>query len=216
MGPLITIETVPISIEYVEQPTTRLPGIQSAKLEITREKEHTSVKSNPVKIKMDSFQKADFRSDIYTATADFDNGNLNMEVNFADSRVAVADKFNQAGRNMGSILNAMPMTKKHTLPIKENYQPSVNYTDSSFEDIADISDNMRAGALKIHFDLSSLHDLQNGNDSTRFLPPDLKLEISQLPDVIVKYVGGPIYFPRSADPNYEPPLSDTSDLNTTI
>ena len=216
MGPLITIETVPISIEYVEQPSARIPTIKSAKLEITREKEHTSVKSNPVKIKMDSFQKADFRSDIYTATADFDNGNLNMEVSFTDSRVAVADKFNQAGRNMGSILNAMTMTRKHALPINENYQSNVNYTDSSFEDIADISDNMRAGALKIHFDLSALRDLGNDNASTRFIPPDLKLEISQLPDVIVKYVGGPIYFPRSSDPNYEPPVTDTSNLNTAI
>ncbi len=216
MGPLITIETVPISIEYVEQPSARIPTIKSAKLEITREKQHTSVKSNPVKIKMDSFEKADFRSSTYTATANFNNGNLNMEVSFTDSRVAVADKFNQAGRNMGSILNAMPMTKKHTLPIKENYQPSVNYTTSSFEDIADISDNMRAGALKIHFDLSALRDLGNDNASTRFIPPDLKLEISQLPDVIVKYVGGPIYFPRSSDPNYEPPVTDTSNLNTAI
>lgn len=216
MGPLITIETVPISIEYVEQPSARIPTIKSAKLEITREKQHTSVKSNPVKIKMDSFQKADFRSDIYTATADFDNGNLNMEVNFADSRVAVADKFNQAGRNMGSILNAMTMTRKHALPINENYQSNVNYTDPSFEDIADISDNMRAGALKIHFDLSALRDLGNDNASTRFIPPDLKLEISQFPDVIVKYVGGPIYFPRSSDPNYEPPVTDTSNLNTAI
>lgn len=216
MGPLITIETVPISIEYVEQPSARIPTIKSAKLEITREKQHTSVKSNPVKIKMDSFEKADFRSSTYTATANFNNGNLNMEVSFTDSRVAVADKFNQAGRNMGSILNAMPMTKKHTLPIKENYQPSVNYTTSGFEDIADMSNDLRAGALKIHFDLSSLHDLQNNNDSTSFVPPDLKLEVSQLPDVIVKYVGGPIYFPRSSDPNYEPPVTDTSNLNTAI
>jgi len=26
-----------------------------------------------------------------------------------------------------------------------------------------------------------------------------------MPKVVIKYVGGPIYIPRSADPNYEPP-----------
>jgi hypothetical protein len=37
----------------------------------------------------------------------------------------------------------------------------------------------------------------------------LEFEITEYPKVIIKYVGGPIYFPRSADPNYEPPASDT-------
>jgi hypothetical protein len=34
--------------------------------------------------------------------------------------------------------------------------------------------------------------------------PDIELKITQRPQVIIKYVGGPIYVPRSADPNYEP------------
>ncbi len=34
--------------------------------------------------------------------------------------------------------------------------------------------------------------------------PDFKIEILENPEVIIKYVGGPIYIPKSADPNYDP------------
>lgn len=33
--------------------------------------------------------------------------------------------------------------------------------------------------------------------------PDFKIEILEKPEVIIKYVGGPIYIPRSADPDYD-------------
>ena len=32
----------------------------------------------------------------------------------------------------------------------------------------------------------------------------LELLSTQRPDVVIKYVGGPIYVPPSSDPNYEP------------
>jgi hypothetical protein len=43
------------------------------------------------------------------------------------------------------------------------------------------------------------------NLDTSFLPPDLELKVVEMPKVIIKYVGGPLYIPRSADPNYIPP-----------
>jgi hypothetical protein len=43
------------------------------------------------------------------------------------------------------------------------------------------------------------------NIDTSFLPPDLELKVVEMPKVIIKYVGGPLYIPRSADPNYVPP-----------
>jgi len=37
-----------------------------------------------------------------------------------------------------------------------------------------------------------------------FTPGDIELIVEQKPKVTIKYVGKPIYVPRSADPNYEP------------
>ena len=37
-----------------------------------------------------------------------------------------------------------------------------------------------------------------------FTPGDIQIEVTQQPDVIIKYVGGPLYVPPSSDPNYTP------------
>ena len=37
-----------------------------------------------------------------------------------------------------------------------------------------------------------------------FTPGDIEFTMTQRPEVIIKYIGGPIYVPPSSDPNYEP------------
>ena len=37
-----------------------------------------------------------------------------------------------------------------------------------------------------------------------FRSGDIELTVTQRPEVIIKYIGGPIYVPPSSDPNYEP------------
>ena len=39
-----------------------------------------------------------------------------------------------------------------------------------------------------------------------FVPGSIEFIITQMPELDIEYMGDPIYFPRSADPNYEPPL----------
>jgi hypothetical protein len=38
-----------------------------------------------------------------------------------------------------------------------------------------------------------------------FVPGKIEIDIKQYPRLEIEYTGGPIYFPRSADPNYVPP-----------
>jgi hypothetical protein len=68
--------------------------------------------------------------------------------------------------------------------------------------------------LKIDFDMAKLSETQsaaqNAKTQTDFIPPDLEMEIVEYPKVIIKYIGGPIYFPRSSDPNYEPPVTQAN------
>jgi hypothetical protein len=39
----------------------------------------------------------------------------------------------------------------------------------------------------------------------KFVPRSVEVVINQLPGVEIEYIGSPLYFPRSADPNYVPP-----------
>ena len=184
MKPLITIETVPISIEYVEKKTTHTSS-QSASLRISHQDNRMTIQSNPIDIPMDSFRPnatADWHNLSYTATAEYsDDGNLSMNIQVGKYEKG-SFRFEKVGRDIDNIMSLMP-------------QLSSKSSDYGFDN------------LQIHFDMSRLAGSLPNTDhlDTSFLPPDLELKVVERPKVIIKYIGGPIYIPPSADPNYVEP-----------
>ncbi|HWQ77239.1 MAG TPA: hypothetical protein VN381_00335 [Anaerovoracaceae bacterium] len=187
MKPLITIESVPISIEYVEKEprrSSRVSSGQTAQLRISQQTNRVSIQSNPISISLkDTFEQssvADWSNLSYTATAQYSNdGKLSLNVQFGSNDPADY-QFQQFHRGIDHIIDSMPKS-----------------SDSAF----------RFESMQINFDISNLPAGMPPieNLDTDFLPPDLELKVVEWPKVIVKYVGGPIYIPPSADPNYIPP-----------
>ncbi len=183
MQQLITIETVPISIRYVRvEPES---NNEEGASKLNKSKPHdTAPKPGPTPVKADTFVQsgpAGIYNHTYTATAHYaENGNVQLKVRMEDSE-ANAQVFRHFGRDIqnmiGHILN------KDSSPIE-------------FQ------------GVQLNFDFSQLQNVTpgSGNTGNSFTPPDFEVEILERPKVIIKYVGGPIYIPRSADPNYEPPL----------
>ena len=61
------------------------------------------------------------------------------------------------------------------------------------------------GEMSIRYEMDKLSfDWRMEQMSFTFVPGDIEFTMTQRPDVIVKYVGGPLYVPPSADPDYEP------------
>jgi len=183
MKPLITIETVPISIEYVEKTQTHKSNL-SASLRISRRDDHMTIQSNPINIPMDSFEPGpavNLHSLTYTATAKYSgDGNLSMNVQLG-SHNANSFNYNQVSRGIDNIIDFIP---------KAAAKPAYGFE-----------------RMNINFDMSQLTGglPTADNIDTSFLPPDLELKVVEMPKVIIKYVGGPLYIPKSADPNYVPP-----------
>lgn len=187
MDPLITIETVPIKIEYAEKESAQKTSTQSAKLNISRNDNSMMIHSDPISIPMTDTLELNSSSALsnltYTATAKYSaNGNLRMNVQMSHS--ASLDntyQYRQFGRGIDNMVDYVPKNISKASKQIENMQ--------------------------IDFDMSGLFD---GNDSgasdmdTSFYPPDLELKVVEAAKVIVKYVGGPIYVPPSADPEYDP------------
>lgn len=68
---------------------------------------------------------------------------------------------------------------------------------------ADIS--WDGGEMSIRYEMDKLNfDWRMQQMSFTFVPGDIEFTMTQRPDVIIKYVGGPLYVPPSADPDYEP------------
>ncbi|MGI6731917.1 MAG: hypothetical protein ACOX5F_08535 [Anaerovoracaceae bacterium] len=184
MEPLITIETVPISFEYVEKKQPKIPSATAAKLRIQRNQHTLSIKSDPISLHMDSFKSSSLRRSsnlTYTATAQYStDGKLNLHVKLEGVKPD-AIQCQQFDRGIDHMVDY--------LQSDGNYFPGM---DISF----DIS-HLQSG-------LTAAEQLD-----TSFMPPDLELKVVEWPKVIIKYIGGPIYIPKSADPDYEPP----QDLN---
>jgi hypothetical protein len=188
MDPLITIETVPISIEYVEKKSAHSSS-HLASLRFSQDADRLTIQSNPIDITpVDSFEynnSLDLYSLSYTATAEYtSDGSLSMNVQMGNYNTRTNTfNYNQVNRGIDNIVSFLPQVLK----------PS-SAQSSGLE------------SLQINFDMSQVSTLPLAdNIDTSFLPPDLELKVVERPKVIIKYVGGPLYFPKSADPEYVPP-----------
>jgi hypothetical protein len=209
MKPLISIETIPISIEYTttrSQQKGNTRSVQSAKLNISTENDRVTITSNPIRIQLqDRFEQN--APQYYTATAEYaENGRLRMNVQFQDDKDAVAGEALRY-RAVGSGIDRMVDARSNAGAQAQQSQPARQSQPVS---------SMPFIGLKIDFDMAKFSDAQGaaqGASTADFIPPDLEFEIVEYPKVIIKYVGGPIYFPRSADPNYEPPATEAHDAH---
>ncbi|MBI4855597.1 MAG: hypothetical protein HY818_02470 [Acetobacterium woodii] len=183
MDTLITIETVPIKLEYVEKKPLALSSVHDVDIRIDKEINQSHFKREPIRIALqDAFVPSsnyNWENSTYTATGKIgDDGSLklNIQMEDGDSR---AIRFTQANRSINSMSNQVNYENNIEL---ENMQLSIPMSD------------LTAGMAAID------------NQNNEFMPPDLEMVVTQWPDVIIKYVGGPIYVPPSADPNYTPPI----------
>ena len=59
--------------------------------------------------------------------------------------------------------------------------------------------------LSVQYEMDKVNfNMKMSESAIQFIPADVQFIIEQRPEVIVKYIGGPIYVPPSADPDYEP------------
>lgn len=184
MEQLITIETVPIKIEYVKKEPLQLSAVHNQNVRNDADEAVNREPRKPIRIALnDSFEpSSDYQWDnsTYTATAKVGNdGKLELEVSMEDGR-AQPIHFKHLSRGIDQMAGLIPPEKVNSVG--------------------------QSASMVIPVDAGSLRgSSQKANDDNfQLIMPDIELKITQRPQVIIKYVGGPIYVPRSADPNYEP------------
>lgn len=135
MEPLITIETVPISIEYVERKPTCSSVRQLEEMRIAKQDDQMRIQKQPVAIPM---------QDTYEPGAAPDSNNRTY---------TAAAKFSEI---------KTPMLK---------------------------------------------------NIDARILSPGRELKVVERPKLIIRYIGDPLYVPKSSDPKYVAPKTKESTQN---
>ena len=197
MYPLIEIKTVPIEIEMKTTPAQLKYTRASAEVEISRNKGGLSIKSRPIRVKLDTFEA---RNSIPPTAM------RSIQQSAQRGQQAAYEATATYARNGKIFMNAKIGEEKITQLAQESqmrdYKANVNiqFLPSVGPEISwDVGEmNIRYQMDKLNFDWK----LNGGN--FEFVPGDIEFSVTQMPDVIIKYVGGPIYVPPSSDPNYEP------------
>lgn len=197
MEQLLSITRIPIKVEVkVQRPEFKQvenPGPSSPSIHVSSAQNGgLRLQAQPYKVDLSESRNFDTYvssngSDsgitlTYQAVAKLsDRGNQGTKIAGSDSQ----QHFNmqRAYRSIESVLQSLPKSK----------HSAVSYSD---------------GTLSINYQISNSSAVESAKDipEFEFIPGSIEFIISQMPQLDIEYLGDPIYFPRSADPNYEPPL----------
>ncbi len=198
MYPLIEIKTVPIEIQMKVKNASLEYTRGTAEMEVSRsDTGGLSIKSRPIKLRLDTFEARNSitpttmrsveqsaqkgQQAAYQATATYARqGDLFLNAKLGEDVITqiAAQQTNQKTELRGA-LDFLPKTG-----------PEIQWED---------------GDIQIRYEMDKLNfDWKIDKGEFKFTPGDIEISVAQRPDVIIKYIGGPLYVPPSSDPNYVP------------
>lgn len=197
MMPLIEITTVPIEIEMKVSHAKLEYTRGTADLEISRGEGGLSIKSRPIKLNIDTFEA---RNSV-TPTAMRSIEQYAQQGQQA-SYTATATYAQQGQMLLDAKIGQDVLQQFAVDASMKNYKPNVGL---DFLPSAPPEITWDPGEMHIRYEMDKLNfDWRLNQAKFEFTPGDIELSVTQQPDVIIKYVGGPLYVPPSSDPNYEP------------
>jgi hypothetical protein len=198
MYPLIEIKTVPIELEF-KVTHAKLEHTQgTAELEISRDEGGgVKIQSRAIQLDMDTFES---RNSIRPTTIRATEQNAQLGKQAAYEATATYAQQGQLllSAKIGQELVTQFAADAQTKDLKTNV--GLQFLPTVGPDIDWIP-----GEMNISYEMDKLNfDWRISQTDLEFIPGEIEISVKQQPDVIIKYVGGPLYVPPSSDPEYEP------------
>lgn len=197
MYPLIEIKTVPIEIEMKVSHAKLEYTRGTADLEISRNDGGLSIKSRPIKLNIDTFEARN--SVVPTAMRSQQQA---AQKGQEASYTATATYAQHGQMLLNAKIGEELITKFAEEAAMKDYKPNVglDFLPSVPPEIS-----WDPGEMQIRYEMDKLNfDWRLNQTHFEFVPGDIEITVKQQPEVLIKYIGGPIYVPPSADPDYEP------------
>lgn len=196
MEQLLKITTVPISIELKVNDARLEQKSGTVDLEVSRDKGNFRIKSRPIRLNMDTFEA---RDSIQPASVK-----------------SMLDSYSQKGKNAAYQATATyaqegQMLLSATLGddaldqvIKQRNSINTDY-GLDFIPKTDANIDWIEPDITIQYEMDKLNfDWKINKTGFEFIPGSIEFSVTQKPDVLIEYVGDPLYVPPSANPNYTP------------
>lgn len=198
MYPLIEITTVPIEIKMTTKSAQLEYSRGTAEMEVSRDdKGGLSIKSRPVRLQMDTYEA---RNSIRPTT--MRSVEQSAEKGMQAAYEATATYARQGELLVNAKVGQELVTQFAAEQATKDYKPNVGLT---FLPSVPPEIDWQEGDMEIRYEMDKLNfNWKIDKGEFKFTPGDIEISVEQQPEVVIKYVGGPIYVPPSADPNYEP------------
>lgn len=197
MTPLIEITSVPIEIE-MKVSHARLEYTRgTADLEISRQDGGLSIKSRPIRLNIDTFES---RNSVHPSVS-------TTVKNGATEGKQAAYAATASYAQQGQLLLQAKVDPQVAAQFSYNPNPTEVPTNVGIDFIPSTGPEIEwdPAVMNIRFEMDKLNfDWRINQQQLEFIPGDIEISVTQQPDVIIKYVGGPLYVPPSSDPDYEP------------
>ena len=197
MKPLIEITTVPIQIEMKTTHAKLEYARGTAEMEISRDNGSLKIKSRPIKVNIDTYEA---RNSLSPTLARY------LEQSAQKGKQA-AYEATATYANQGQLLLKTQVGEELVTRFAEDAMMKDVKTNVGIQFLPDPGAEITwdPGEMNIRYEMDKLNiDWRMNEGSFEFTPGDIEFTVTQRPDVVIKYLGGPIYVPASADPNYEP------------
>jgi hypothetical protein len=195
MDQLLSIKQIPIKIEVnVTNAQFKRKEADTPSVKVTKGSSGgVKVAAQPYKVdistaqRFDSYQQSPVTQSstvklTYNGVAKFLGDETAANVKTADSSTDLAAR--SSSRSIEAILSRLPKSKSS----------SISYNDGTLSINYSMDSNAKSD------ESTEIADLSSGFE---FIPGSIEFVVSQMPDLEIEYLGDPIYFPRSADPNYQ-------------
>ena len=198
MNQLIEITSVPIEIEMKTSRAKLEYANATADLEISRDKGGLSIKSRPIRLNIDTFEMNS--SIMPTAPQKIEESAQKGKEAAYQATATYAQQGELLLKAKVDGQDPLAQYAFTALSPDMNAQPAMDFIPSTGPEIS-----WDPAELNIRFEMDKLNfDWRLNQTHFEFVPGDIEISVKQQPEVIIKYIGGPIYVPPSADPNYEP------------
>lgn len=195
MERLIEIKTVPIELEMKVNHARLDYKRSTVDLEISRDQGGLQIRSKPIKVNIDTFEARNSVSP--TAMRSIEQAAQRGQQKVYDTTATYA-------RRGDLLLEAKIGEQLISQFAMESQQVNTDFAMKWLPTTGpDIS--WDGGELSIRYEMDKLNfDWRMDNGNVEFIPGNIEFTVMQQPDVIIKYIGGPVYVPPSADPDYVP------------
>ena len=196
MRPLIEIQTIPIEIQMKTTNAHLEYARGTAQMEVSRDRRGLQIRSQPIRVNIDTFEA---RSSIVPTTAQSIQQGAAQGQRAAYEATAVLAHEGRMMMEAKIDQDVIPQLAQQKT-VDQPAQLGIQFLPEVGPDIS-----WTGGEMSIRYEMDKLNfDWRMNQMQFTFVPGDIEFKVTQQPDVVIKYIGGPLYVPPSADPNYEP------------